>query len=339
MPSLQGMRHRQTARLIDRAAGARRPLSVLVAAAMAAVVAAAAIGVGTAAGEPDPCASASAKAHTRIVHLTSLRNKGIYTMTPQGSRRHRLRKGWADALSVSPDGRRMAWASERSTGCSRCTADFYADVLVADGRGAHARRVKRFKHAGIESVAISPNRRRIAVTVFRGAGADIYTIEADGSGVRRLTHGGGQEMGVSFSPDGRRILFYREGGGGSAIYSVRTGGGGLRRISHGSGYYTDPVYSPNGRLIAFSRGDGGPYGLRSLFVMRADGSHVRRLTHHGEDIEDLEADFSPNGRAIVFARGSGSDFALWTVRVSGGEAKLAARSGVGLRAPDWTRVP
>ena len=203
-----------------------------------------------------PTASASA-AHTRIVHLTSVRDKGIYTMTPQGGDRHRIRKGWVDALSVTPSGRRMAFARERSTPCSRCTADFFVDILVADGRGHHSHRVKRFKHAGLESVAISPDGRWIVASIVRGEGFDLYAVRADGRGTRRLTHGGGDELGVSFAPDGKRIVFAREGGGGSAMYTMRLRGGGLHRVSRGSGDFTDPVFSPNGRLIAFSRGDGG----------------------------------------------------------------------------------
>ena len=203
----------------------------------------------------------------------------------------------------------------------------------------HSHRVKRFKHAGLESVAISPDGRWIVASIIRGEGFDLYAVRADGHGTRRLTHGGGDEPGVSFAPDGKRIVFAREGGGGSAMYTMRLRGGGLHRVSRGSGDFTDPVFSPNGRLIAFSRGDGGSLGLRSLFVMRANGSHVRRLTHHGKGVEDLEADFSPNGRALVFARGTGADFDLWTVRVSGGGAKREARAGAGLRSPDLTRVP
>jgi Tol biopolymer transport system component len=316
----------------------QRPIAALAALALALAAGAPAASGASGRANGGPTATASA-AHTRIVHLTSVRDMGIYTMTPQGRDRHRIRKGWVDALSVTPNGRRMAFARERSTPCSRCTADFYVDVLLADGRGHHAHRVKRFKHAGLESVAISPDGRWIVASIIRGEGFDIYAVRANGRGVRRLTHGGGDELGVSFAPDGKRILFAREGGGGSAIYTMRLGGGGLRRISRGSGDFTDPVFSPNGRLIAFSRGDGGELGLRSLFVMRADGSHVRRLTHHGGGVEDLEADFSPNGRALVFARGTGADFELWTVPVSGGGAQRAARAGVGLRRPDWTRLP
>jgi TolB protein len=295
-------------------------------------------GGGETAEATGPTASASA-AQTRIVVLSSRRDAGIFAMTPQGRNRHKLRRGLVDAVSASGNGRRLAFASTRSTPCSRCPADFYVDVFVADGRARHAKRVERFKHAGIESLAISRDGRRIVLSIARGEGFDLYAMRADGSGVRRLTRGGADETGPSFSPDGRRIAFARERRGGSAIHSMRFDGGGLRRISRGPGNDTDPVYSPDGRLIAFSRGDDSAFGLRSLFLMRADGSQRRRLTRHPARAEDIEADFSPSGRALAFARGTGADFDIYTVRTSGGEPRRAADAGIGLIEPDWTRRP
>ncbi len=278
-------------------------------------------------------------AHTRILVHSSVRNAGIFAMTPQGGGRHRLRKGLVDALSVSASGRRIAFANSRPTPCSRCPADFFVDVFLADGQARHVHRVKRFKHASIESLALSPDGRRIVAVIYRGAGSDLYAMRANGSGVRRLTTSRQDESGVSFSPDGRRIAFSREGARGSAIYSMRFRGGGLRRVSRGSGSDSDPVYSPNGRLIAFSRDDGGALGLRSLFVMRTDGTHRRRVTHHRAGVEDLQPDFSPNGRALAFARGTGVEFDIYTVRVSGGGVRQAAHAGIGLIDPDWSRRP
>jgi Tol biopolymer transport system component len=301
-----------------------------------------AVGAGAASGkEGGGSAEATASAaHTRIVTHSTRRDAGIFAFAPQGGGERRLRKGLVDGVSVSANGRRMAFAATRSTPCSRCTADIFVDVYVADGEGRHARRIKRFKHAALESLAISPDGRRLVLVIYRGsAGADIYAIRADGSGVRRLTRGGRDESGVAFSPDGRRIAFSREGGGGSAIFSMRSRGGGLHRVSQGNGYDTDPAYSPDGRLIAFSRADNSVLRLRSLYLMRTDGTSRRRLTSHPAGLEDLQPDFSPNGRALAFARGTGVDFDVFTVRISGGAAQEAADAPVGLIDPNWTRRP
>ncbi len=49
----------------------------------------------------------------------------------------------------------------------------------------------------------SPDGRTIAFT----GGSVLYTVHADGTGLRKLTHGPGWNVGPKWSPDGRRILF------------------------------------------------------------------------------------------------------------------------------------
>ncbi len=64
------------------------------------------------------------------------------------------------------------------------------------------------------------------------------------------------------------------------------------------GAYTTPDLSPDGRQILF--GAYTPEGLRKgdrgIYVMNADGSHLRRLT----DLQAEDPSFSPDGRRIAF---------------------------------------
>jgi len=237
-------------------------------------------------------AGASAS-RTRIVHISTRRDAGIFTMDPRGNGRHRLRRGLVDGVAVSANGRRMVFARSRPTPCGRCPADFFVEVLVAKGNGRKQRMIKKFRHAGVESVAISPNGRWIAISLFRGAGADIYVMRSNGRSVKQLTKGRSFDASPSFSPNGKRIAFSREGRG-THIFSIRRRGGGLRRLTRGPGFNRDPVYSPNGRLIAFSRSRGDN---SAIFTMRSDGSRRRRVTSHRRGVEDIDPDFSPGGAA------------------------------------------
>ena len=92
-------------------------------------------------------------------------------------------------------------------------------------------------------------------------GGDVYTIRADGSGLRRLTYSGG---GVSFprwSPDGRKIAYTKAG----FIWTMRADGSGKTKLFEG----TRADWSPDGRRMAYN----DPWG--SLYVgSLVDGQSV-----------------------------------------------------------------
>jgi Tol biopolymer transport system component len=78
-----------------------------------------------------------------------------------------------------------------------------------------------------------------------GSGGDIYVVNADGTGLRRLTQG----MDPSWSPDGTQIVFARwtEPWG---IYAIN-GDGSNERLLFSSSVARSPVFSPEGSEIAF----------------------------------------------------------------------------------------
>ncbi len=314
-------------------AGSGRPavISLIVLAAIGCAIALLlALGVAGAAGQRQ----ARAGAHTRIVHLTTRRDAGIFTMKPNGRGRHRLQKGLVDGVSLSASGRRMAFANSMATPCSRCGADFFVEVFVADGNARHAKKIKRFRHANLFSLSMSFDGRWVVLSIYKGGDADLYLMRSDGSHARRLTNDDVDQAGASFSPNGKRIVFSQEDRGGSQLYTMRAKGGGKRRLTHVRSGPGSPVYSPNGQWIAF---DGVTDRQSGIFLMRSDGSGVRRLTSSG--LNDSTPDFSPNGRSIAFAHGAGLDFDIITIRTNGSNMRRIRHSGNGLIEPVWTRAP
>jgi Tol biopolymer transport system component len=135
---------------------------------------------------------------------------------------------------------------------------------------------------------------------------EIFTMGADGSDVRRVTHTPLIDEGEPvYSPSGNRIVFSRstEDYGVRGIYSMRSrDGGDLRKLTDSG---EDPAYSPDGDWIAFTRCLCRTYGFldRSvLLVMRPNGSHERGLVPSPQNVSDSTPDFSPNGERIVFRR-------------------------------------
>jgi RTX calcium-binding nonapeptide repeat (4 copies)/WD40-like Beta Propeller Repeat len=68
-------------------------------------------------------------------------------------------------------------------------------------------------------------------------------------------------------------------------------------------YEQTPSFSADGRRIAFSRRVAGDH--YEIFVMRANGTQVERLTHTGPRVYNSDPSFTPDGSRIVFQRGGG----------------------------------
>ncbi|WP_344157778.1 hypothetical protein [Nocardioides koreensis] len=131
-------------------------------------------------------------------------------------------------------------------------------------------------------------------------GFQIYTIRADGTGLRRVTHvpGGGASQ-PDWSGDGTRIAFGRERTDGTSDVIVMDADGSNRHNLTKSGYETQPAFSPDDQHLYFEC-DCHPQGI---FVMRDDGTARRRITTHGFRGEaDSDPNTSPDGGTVTFVR-------------------------------------
>jgi tricorn protease len=107
---------------------------------------------------------------------------------------------------------------------------------------------------------------------------------------------------VALSPDGSQLAFSWSGD----IWTVPTTGGDARRLTIHPANESHPVWSPDGEHIAFTSnryGNGNvfestPRGANNIFMVRADGTALRRLTF--ADTRDTPTDFSPDGKWIYF---------------------------------------
>ncbi|MFA6112240.1 MAG: hypothetical protein WDA75_26065, partial [Candidatus Latescibacterota bacterium] len=145
----------------------------------------------------------------------------------------------------------------------------------------------------------------------------IYAINADATGLRRLTQEGEPSgRGLYWSPDGAHIAFTVSGGSSfdpngarSSLYVMDAGGGNVRRLTHPQAQDGDVCWSPDGSRIAFVRSvvrwreqQSGGYSIDSsysdIYTVDLSGSDSLRLTNaHGYYWRPT---YSPDGTRIAF---------------------------------------
>jgi hypothetical protein len=231
----------------------------------------------------------------------------VYVMNADGSGKRRVSPAGGAALTVqpwSPDGTRLTYGYRRSD-----RAQLEVHVVGADGRGR--RRVTAGEHP-----MWSPGAQRLSYV----RGGNVWTIESDGSGARRLTSDGrGAHAGAEWSRDGTRLAAVRREG----LYVISAGGSGQTRISRlGSvNPHGGPArWSRTGDRIAFSDGD-------QVVVVNRDGTGRRRLG------EGRNPAWSPDGTRLAFDRPT--DARVFVVSSLGGAARVVTKR-VMLAGPSWS---
>ena len=133
------------------------------------------------------------------------------------------------------------------------------------------------------------------------------------------------------------------------LFEVPLNGGELRKLTSAKGYDAEASWSPNGEFIAFAsnrhayvttlsaeekeRFQQDPSSQMDIYLMRADGSDVRRLTTSlGYDGGPF---FSPDGKRLVWRRFSleGAQAEVWTMRIDGTDQKQVTKLGAMSWAP------
>jgi TolB protein len=147
-------------------------------------------------------------------------------------------------------------------------------------------------------------RRYFDAAHTRGA---IFTINADGSGERQITHPPADTLDdqPDWSPDGSRLVFSRcPHNTDCRIYTIRADGSGLSRVSPHCpaprcGGDDVPAFAPDGRHVAFGRFDHN-YGCCAIVVTDLQGRHLHVVTKGKKPYAIVEPQFSPDGKQIAF---------------------------------------
>ena len=166
---------------------------------------------------------------------------------------------------------------------------------------------------------------------------DIYTANADGSALQRLTSNNVYTAEGTVSPDGRTIVFTSLKDGDLDIYTMSVDGANVRKLTTAIGYDGGAFFSPDGKKIVYRANhpvDSAAIkeyqdllaqrivrpSKMEIWVMNVDGSDQHQVTHLGG--ANFAPFFTPDGTRIIFSSNykapRTSDFELYLVNLDGG---------------------
>ncbi len=223
----------------------------------------------------------------RIVFASNrLSHADLYSIKGDGSELTRLTFNVAFDASYSPGADRIVCATKRND---------RAWLLILDPDGTE--KIVGGQEWDNWDPAFSPDGQRVAFVSSRQGGWDIYSMNADGSDVKRLTDHPAQDWGPAWSPDGQRIAFVSEREGQADIWLMNADGGNLVRLTVNDAQDVYPDWSPDGRQIAFGSDRDGNV---EIYTIDVDSRTLRNLTNSPFD-ENYPA-WSPGGKWLAFSR-------------------------------------
>jgi TolB protein len=225
----------------------------------------------------------------------------------------------------SPDGKAIAYTSYR-TG--------FQDILVSyiyEGRLSRPTAGTSEKQSFLP--AWSPDGSKLAFTSNRDGNSEIYVVNRDGSGLRRLTNHPAIDVTPTWSPTGNQIAFTSDRTGPShpQIWIMNADGSELHKITNEQ-WCDRPTWSvsPNNE-IAYAGRTGAGFDIKVYDV----ASGVSRTITDGIGSNESPT-FSPNGRHIAFTSTRAGKEQIFVIDRDGKNLRQITRNGMN-RYPNWSQ--
>ena len=169
----------------------------------------------------------------------------------------------------------------------------------------------------------SPDGKRIAFYSDMSGDREVYVMNADGSGITRLTNSPGVDEDPDWSPDGKQIVFRSEREKGSNLYVMNADGSDVKAVTTGKKKNTIPRWSRKGDKILYTSNTNWPGWDIFMLDMQTKElgprtSGIRTFCH---------AAWHPTGERFVYSHGGGSTINLWQQTMDGKDIRLTEYDG------------
>lgn len=208
--------------------------------------------------------------------------------------------------------------------------------VAGDGSGiftfsSDGKRLRRLTHRLSRQPVWSPDATKVMYATGYDNRQEIWTVRADGTHRRQVTHNDELDEWPSWAPGGHRFVVERYDANATAssdLFVVGTNRGRETNITSGSIAGACPDWAPDGSRIAFQRSRPG------IISIRPNGNHVRRLTSNG-----FAPKWSPDSSRILFVRSTSdtpSFFQLFVMRRNGMDAQALTPADADAYRYSWS---
>ena len=263
-------------------------------------------------------------------------NPELYLLDPESGETTRLTNNQHPDLAPvwSPDGESIAYISQESGD---------GEIHIVDRQGVPVSRLTlnkgadelpRWQPGGGEPPRLAfVSEREEEGEMVR----EIYTVDAEGKDLTRVTFNSTADRLGDWSPDGEWLVFYnRDSWEDRGLWLRNPAGVNLVRLTQGED--SEPVWSPDGRYIAFVRQEGDTASIYT--ISRGDeGGWDGELTTERLTpavAEDRSPAWRADSRSLVFVSGRDGNSEIYTMEADGSNQRRLTRNAAEDLAPVWS---
>jgi len=204
-----------------------------------------------------------------------------------------------------------------------------SQLLWFDRNGKQVEAVGKAKEDVYANVALSPDRKRVAVdrTDSGSQNADVWIYSVEGEGTKRLTFDPAIDAVPIWSPDGKQLLFSSGRKGGFNLYLKPTDGSQEEKIipdDEGEDKYPN-AWSQDGKYILYLYGK----EMRYLTYPDLKAHPFLRTTATVKN-----GQFSPDGKWVAYASNESGKWEVYVTSFPEGRGKWQVSNGGG-EQPRW----